>query len=133
MTTAHRRAAAAIAAPLLLVALAAGCGSDSEGDANGGAAIQKEAGNEAGMPDAATITIKSFKYSPTPLKVKAGSSITVRNEDGTDHTLTADDDKAFDTMSFQGEKTITAPSEPGTYSYHCHIHDYMKGVIQVEE
>ena len=79
-----------------------------------------------------TLTIEDFTFSPTPLKVGPGATVSVTNDDSTDHTVTADD-SSFDTGRFQGRRTFTAPSEAGTYDYHCDIHDYMKGVIQVAE
>jgi plastocyanin len=103
---------------LLLVAVTACGGSDGE---------QTDASSS---PTGAALTIKSFKFSPTPLKVDAGATVDVTNADGTNHTVTADDG-SFDTKAFDDEKSFTAPSKPGTYAYHCDIHDYMKGVIQV--
>jgi plastocyanin len=76
------------------------------------------------------ITIENFQYSPNPIVVKAGDTITVTNDDGTAHTLTADDGR-FDTGDLTGgaEKTITVAA-PGTYAYHCDIHNYMTGKIE---
>jgi plastocyanin len=119
MSTRQRIAALA----LLPVAFLAACGSSSGGD---GATSKTTAG---GAPSG--LTIKSFAFSPKPLTVKAGAEVTVKNEDSTNHTVTADDG-SFDTKGFQGTKTFTAPDKPGTYAFHCDIHDYMKGVIQVD-
>jgi len=76
------------------------------------------------------VVIKDFAFSPTPLRVTAGSSVTVTNEDGTTHTLTADDGK-FDTGDLAGGQRMTITiDKPGTYAYHCDIHNYMTGVIR---
>jgi plastocyanin len=77
------------------------------------------------------IAIKNFQYSPNSITVAAGTKLTVTNDDGTAHTLTADD-KKFDTGTLDGgaTKTITL-SSPGTYTYHCDIHNYMTGRIVV--
>lgn len=76
------------------------------------------------------IAIKDFKFSPTPLTAKVGDTITVTNVDNTDHELKANDG-SFDTGAFSsGSKTITVTTA-GTFAYHCAIHDYMTGVIQV--
>jgi len=76
------------------------------------------------------ISIKNFMFSPNPIKAKAGAEITVTNDDGTTHTLTAVD-KSFDTGNLDGgaSKTITVAS-PGTYKYFCNIHNYMTGTIE---
>jgi plastocyanin len=76
------------------------------------------------------IAIQSFKFNPDHASAKAGATITVTNGDGTDHSLTADDG-SFDTGVFSGgTKTITL-SKAGSFSYHCKIHNFMTGVIQV--
>ena len=79
----------------------------------------------------ASISIKNFSFSPVPLNVKVAESITVTNNDGTDHTFT-DNGGAFDTgpIASAASKTVTI-TKAGTYNYHCNIHPSMKGVIQV--
>ena len=86
-------------------------------------------GNPGKVGGGTAIAIKNFQYSPETLVVKAGDSITVTNDDGTVHTLTADD-KRFDTGNLEGgsKATITVAS-PGTYTYHCDVHNYMMGKI----
>ena len=76
------------------------------------------------------ISIKNFQYSPDPFTVKAGTTVTVTNDDGTVHTLTADNGQ-FDTGDLDGgaKGTITIDA-PGTYTYHCSIHNYMTGTIE---
>jgi plastocyanin len=78
-----------------------------------------------------TISIKNFTFSPSPSKATSGRAITVRNADATAHTITADDG-SFDTGHIEGggRATITIDA-PGTYSYHCDIHNYMTGKITV--
>ena len=79
----------------------------------------------------APISIKNFAFSPVPLDVKVGETITVTNNDATDHTFT-DNGGAFDTghIAPAASKTV-AIGKAGTYGYHCNIHPSMKGVIQV--
>ena len=79
-----------------------------------------------------TIAIQAFKFNPTPLSTKPGKVTVVILDDGVPHSLTADD-KSFDTGVFKketGPKTITL-SKTGTFSYHCEVHSFMKGVIEV--
>jgi plastocyanin len=98
---------------------------DSAGSASGGSARKAGAGT--------AIDIKSFQYSPNPIVVKAGASVTVTNRDGTVHTLTSDKDGTFDTGDLDGgaSKTITIAA-PGKYAYHCTIHNYMTGTIEAK-
>jgi plastocyanin len=77
-----------------------------------------------------TITIKNFAFG-APITVKPGATVTVKNVGTESHTLSADD-AAFDTGTIFGGKSATfvAPMTPGTYAFHCNIHD-MHGMLIV--
>ncbi len=80
-----------------------------------------------------TIEIKDFKYAPATLTVKAGEKITVINRDASGHSVTADDgsfDSGVLTKDVPG--TITAPTKPGTYAFHCVPHPSIQGTLVVE-
>jgi plastocyanin domain-containing protein len=54
----------------------------------------------------------------------------VSNKDGTTHTFTAIKG-AFDTGNIDGGSSATVTvKKPGTYAYHCNIHNSMKGTIK---
>ena len=78
------------------------------------------------------MSIKDFKYM-VPTSVKPGAKITVTNNDGVDHTVTSDTAGRFDAVipSSGGTHTITAPTKPGTYPFHCTYHSNMHGVLVV--
>jgi plastocyanin len=111
------RRAAALAA-LVLTVVAGGCGSDSDPDPGA-----------AGGGD--VLTIENFAFSPEPLTVPVGTVVRVVNKDDAPHTATADD-MSFDTgeLARDESKEITL-SAAGELTYHCDIHDYMRGVIRV--
>jgi plastocyanin len=125
-TLRRRFAVAGLAGVLLLGA----CGGDSDDEEAGPAT---PAGDEpAAAASGDRVVIEKFAFSPTPLVVKAGTTITVENKDSAIHTLTADDD-SLDTGNLgQGETGTITVSQPGEIAYHCDLHDYMKGVIRVE-
>ena len=79
-----------------------------------------------------TVLIRDFKFEPANLTATPGAKVTVKNEDGAAHTLTADD-RSFDTGNIEGkgQKEITAPST-GRVAFKCEIHQYMTGVIRVD-
>ncbi|WP_258803465.1 cupredoxin domain-containing protein [Pseudarthrobacter sp. NS4] len=80
----------------------------------------------------AEILIKGFKYQGAET-VSPGAEITVTNEDSEPHTVTADTGNAFDvTIKGGSTATFTAPTEPGTYPYHCNFHGNMKGALTVK-
>ena len=81
---------------------------------------------------AATITIKGFAYGD-PLTVTPGAAVTVTNMDSAAHTVTADAGSAFDVEAKGGgTATFTAPTNPGSYPYHCTFHPGMHGVLIVK-
>ena len=89
----------------------------------------KASSNKTG-DSASTIVIANFSFSE--ISVKAGSTVTVSNNDTTTHTVSADDGKSFDVRVDQGKSvTFTAPSAAGTYKFHCKIHSTMHGTLTV--
>jgi plastocyanin len=86
----------------------------------------------AATPTAAgkSVTIKNLAFSPKTLTVKAGTKVTVKNRDSTTHTFTADKG-AFDTGDIDsGSSATVTVKKPGTYAYHCNIHNSMHGTIK---
>ncbi len=107
---------------IALTALMGACGSSSKP-----AAAKTTAGKSGGT----TITIHNFAFSPAVLNVAVGTKVTVKNADDTDHTVTAING-SFDTKPIHGGKSATfTVSKAGTVKYHCDIHNYMNGTIQV--
>ena len=103
----------------VLVMGVAACGSSS-----------KQSTPAAAAPNEAQITIdSSFSFHVTP--VAAGSTVTVKNDSSSQHTVTADDGKSFDVTIDPG-KTATFPAPAaGTYAFHCNIHSFMKSSLTV--
>ncbi|MBI5356177.1 cupredoxin family copper-binding protein [Candidatus Collierbacteria bacterium] len=86
------------------------------------------------MSESAEVEISGFKFSPATLTVKSGQTIKVVNRDSVGHTMTADDGTSFESglLGKDQSGTITAPSKPGSYGFHCSPHPYMKGTLVVE-
>ena len=77
------------------------------------------------------LVIRNFSYAPRTLVVDRGTTVTVTNADGTKHSVTADDG-AFDTRDLEGgARSRLVLDRPGRFAYHCDIHDYMRGTIEV--
>ena len=78
------------------------------------------------------VTIDNFSFSPTPITIPAGTTLTWTNRDDIPHTVVSDDQqfksKALDT----DEKFSYTFSKPGTYSYFCSIHPKMVAKVIVE-
>ena len=78
------------------------------------------------------VEIVEFNYEPEELTVPAGTTVTFTNQDAAPHTATADDD-SFDTGRLaQDDAAEETFDEPGTYSYFCRFHVFMKGSVVVE-
>jgi plastocyanin len=76
------------------------------------------------------ITIHNLMFSPSPLPAKVGDTVTVMNTDGFDHTFTADDG-SFDTGAFSSGSKVVKLAKAGTIAYHCNIHTFMHGKLEV--
>ena len=97
---------------------------------------KKKAASSSGSSGAVapnTIDIKNFAFGPSTVTVTSGATVTVKNDDTTDHTVTSSDNKSFDTkhVSPGSSATFTAPAA-GTYTFHCNIHPSMKGTLVVK-
>lgn len=119
-------------AAIACVALLAGCGGDDDGAANSSTTTAAPASSAP----TTTIAIKEFKFDPEAATVKAGTKISVPNEDAAPHTLTeepASGKPAFDTGTVNGRRsgTFTA-TKPGSYKVYCVIHPFMKGTVTVQ-
>ena len=78
-----------------------------------------------------TVAIQKFAYVPPNLSVTSGTTVTWTNEDPDQHTVSADDG-AFDSSAFgQGQTFQFTAGAPGTYTYFCRIHPFMKGTLTV--
>lgn len=81
---------------------------------------------------AAEIVAEGFQFND--LTVAPGATITLVNNDSEPHTVTADDE-SFDSGNIQSGENgeLVAPTEPGTYAFHCEIHPSMQATLTVSE
>ena len=74
-----------------------------------------------GQQAGATVSIKDFMYNPADIGVKVGQPVTVKNDDGFAHTVTAKD-RTFDLeVPANGTVTLTV-SKAGSFPYTCTYH-----------
>ena len=81
---------------------------------------------------ASAVTIDNFAFSPKAITVKAGTTVTWTNRDEEPHTVTGEDG-SFKSGTLAGNSntfthTFTAA---GMFTYHCSIHPYMTGTVEV--
>jgi plastocyanin len=108
--------------------VAAGCGGDDDDPATPAAALAEGGASEA---SADRLAIADFAFDPETVTVDAGTKLTWTNDDEAPHTATADDG-SFDTGTLKLDDTgAVAIDQPGTYTYYCRFHPFMKGTVEV--
>lgn len=115
--------------PLCVAAASAALIAPVAGPATGAA----PAGSAANPIRATTSTTKGF--APKAVTVRPGAVVRFRNVDGARHSAVHDAVTGRPAFT-SGRPTrrdfrITAPSRPGTYSYICGVHGFMRGTMVV--
>jgi uncharacterized protein (TIGR03118 family) len=77
--------------------------------------------------------IDNFQFRPPSITLTAGGQLTWTNRDSAAHTVVSDDAKFGSKVLEQNATFAVQLTEPGTYSYHCSIHPFMKGKIVVQK
>jgi plastocyanin len=87
----------------------------------------------AAAPQARTIAIGNFTFSPANIEVPVGTQVTWSNEDDVPHKIVGTDggpvtqSPPLDT----DQKYTTVFARPGTYRYFCSLHPHMTGTVVV--
>lgn len=76
--------------------------------------------------------ITSWAYDQPALTISAGQTVTWTNGGSMAHTVTADDASYDSGMLNPGDVFSQEFDTPGTYTYHCTPHPWMKGTITVQ-
>ena len=80
----------------------------------------------------ATVKIDNFTFDPPQLTVKAGTTITWRNEDDIPHAI-ASAERMFKSKALDTDDGYSFTfTQPGTYAYFCSMHPHMTGTIVVQ-
>jgi plastocyanin len=125
----------------LVAALATACGGSSNTTEERGtqtatltasATGTAEATSGPAAAGAATITIASMSFGE-PITVSPGAQVTIKNDDSAEHSVTSDTAGKFD-VEVEGKEqgTLTAPTEPGEYAFHCKYHPSMHATLTVK-
>lgn len=74
---------------------------------------------------------RSDSYSPNPVEVQVGETVTWINEDSAVHTATAND-RTFDSgVLMEGDSFSFTFDKEGGYAYYCDVHPNMVGTVMV--
>ena len=92
----------------------------------------KLAGIAAGTDAAPQVMIDNFVYSPVPLTVKVGTTVTWINHDDIPHTVDSTQGKFKSAALDTDDKFEFRFAEAGEYPFYCRIHPKMTGKIIVQ-
>jgi plastocyanin len=107
-----------IAAAVLAVLLATGCGGKGAGKSN---------------PAAPAVSMQGLRFHPAAIEVRVGQAITWTNADNVDHNVTAVSGASFKSRAFGSGKTFRyVAAKAGTIRYVCTLHPGMNGTITVK-
>jgi len=98
--------------------------------------------------EATQVSISSLMFMPSSVRIKAGSSVTWRNDEPITHTVTSGSFTGVDAttglrsgqrpdglfnarLEGEGDSFTYTFTEPGTYSYYCDIHYGMNANVVV--
>ena len=86
----------------------------------------------AAAQSSTNVTIKNFSFNPGSITVVIGvnNTVTWTNMDTVTHTVTADDG-SFNGSIPAGATFTHTFTIAGNFSYHCSIHKFMKGTVNV--
>jgi plastocyanin len=74
-------------------------------------------------------TVRDYTF--PPLTASPGGTVTVMNADDDAHTITADGGAFSVGLPANGTASFTAPTTPGSYTFHCNVHSTMTGTLVV--
>jgi plastocyanin len=115
----------ALLVPVVLAAtvVLAGCGGGGGGGGGGGA-------DTAPVTGVTEVAAKDNRFTPAAIQVPAGTEVTWKFEDGfVPHDVKAD---GFSSGEPRRKGSFTHSfAQPGTYAYHCTVHDGMTGRVVV--
>ena len=105
------------------------CGSSAS--TAGHTASARPSASTRGPARAARVVIANYAFAPATITVRRGARVSFTNRDQTNHTATATGG-GFDTGTIPPGSTRTATlTAPGTYSYFCQFHAFMRATVVV--
>jgi amicyanin len=82
------------------------------------------------MAATSTVDIRNNAFTPQDITIKAGDTVTWTNQDTVKHDVDFDSFKS--PLLGQGETYSHTFDKPGTYSYDCDVHPFMKGRVTAQ-
>ena len=133
----HRTVAAlALSAVVMLAACSSSSSSPAASSgassaAPGAASAAASVCSESADAGAVAVTIVDFSFQPNDIAAKTGQVIAFSNTGSAPHTATLDGGQCATPTIQPGKSDGLTFSVAGTYTFHCSIHNQMKGTIVV--
>jgi plastocyanin len=90
-------------------------------------------GAEAPAAAEVPVDIRDFAYSPNPIEIAAGDTVTWTNQDEVPHTATGEDRNVLQSGTISpGASFSQSFPEAGEFGYFCEFHPNMSGTIVVQ-
>lgn len=122
---------AALAVSLTLAACGSTSSTSSRAGTHAASSTRSEAAAKAPLHGGVHVSISNYAYRPATLTVTAGTRVTFTNHDQTAHTATSTG-TGFDTRTLApGRGATVTLNKPGTYTYYCQFHAFMRGTVIV--
>jgi len=102
-------------------------------NSNTGNTTGSNSSNTTVLGGKATAMIVNMAFTPNPIKVKKGTTVTWTNQDVASHTVTGDNGGPNSSTIATGQSYSFTFNTVGTFNYHCAIHPSMKGSVIVTE
>lgn len=97
------------------------------------AAETAEPADDAPAAQDVPVDIRDFAFSPNPIEVAAGDTVTWTNQDEVPHTATAEDRGVLQSGTISpGASVSQVFAEAGEFPYFCEFHPNMTGTIVVQ-
>jgi amicyanin len=90
-------------------------------------------GGIAAAADDARVMIDNFKFTPIPMSVAAGSTITWVNRDDIPHSIVVPSLGVHSNTLASNQSFAFRFDKPGTYDYICGLHPFMHGKLVVQQ
>lgn len=86
----------------------------------------------SGTPPANEVWMQSNSFNPSSITVSRNTTITWRNKDGVNHTVTSTSGSELNSGTIAGGGSFPHTfADSGTFNYHCNFHGGMTGTVIV--
>jgi plastocyanin len=82
--------------------------------------------------DTVRASMKQLEFAPTRIEVAAGTTVIWTNNAPLQHSVVADNGSFDSGLIDPGKRYAHTFTKPGTYTFHCLPHPFMKGVVVVK-